>query len=132
MDDQITGFILSDDYKNLKSDLIKRFFLKSLINQKRTAARGEIMAVVGNETLEEQHQKFKNIFFSLPKSKINIVAEAYKELSGGVSIYEQVLPGNLKGNYEYGLFLYEDYFGDTDEDLINLQLKDMFSAKRPK
>ncbi len=132
MDDQITGFILSDDYKNLKSDLVKRFFLKSLINQKRTASRGKIMALVGNETLEEQHQKFKNIFFSLPKSKINIVAEAYKEVSGGVSIYEEVLPGKLKGNYEYGMFLYTDYFGQEDEDLVKLKLKDMFKGKRPK
>ena len=50
----------------------------------------------------------------------------------GVSIYEEVLPGKLKGNYEYGMFLYTDYFGQEDEDLVKLKLKDMFKGKRPK
>ena len=61
-DTQITGYVLSDDYKNIPSDRLKRFYLKRLINAKRDQARAKTLALLDIDTIAERHQKFKNIY----------------------------------------------------------------------
>ena len=48
-----------------------------------------------------------------------------------INIDDLLYAGNTNTK-SIGLFLYTDYFGQEDEDLVKLKLKDMFGARRPK
>ena len=123
-DTQITGYILSDDYKNIPSDRLKRFYLKRLINAKRDQARAKTLALLDTDTIAERHQKFKNIWNSLPMDKKGNIEWYFKNeptLGNGTSLYDIKFPDGTMGDYETAIFEYERIFGDTDEDLVKVK-----------
>ena len=119
MDKYVLPYILSEDYNKLETDKLKRYELRSLINEYRTLSRVKVLQPLMNDTPVDRNRKLKAIFISLPAEKRDIVTERYKH-NTGESLYMHKNHDKTKGDYLKGIEYYIEMFGKDDQEFLAL------------
>ena len=122
MDEDISNFIMSDEYQDLPTDKEKKYKLAKLINKRRTDARKMVLTPLDIDDEVTLNRKFKAIFVGLPTSRRELIEEKY-EKKFGKSIYEARPEGfqnsELKGDFQEGLSMYlYQYSDDLGKDFL--------------